>query len=98
MTNAPSLEVSSVYPKKNSLSFVSSLRFGPDVECQAVLALLVARLVDLSKQAGRVGTRRSNRICRTGWQIGRAVPANCELVTVPRNPKPRSSVNATYGD
>ena len=49
MTNVPSLEATTVDPEKNSLSLVSSLGFGPDVERQAILALLTAELVDLSK-------------------------------------------------
>ncbi len=49
MTNAPSLEATPVDPEKNSLLSVSSLGLGPDVECQAILALLMADLVDLSK-------------------------------------------------
>ena len=67
MTNAPSLEVTPVDPEKNGLSLVSSLGFGPDIECQAVFALLIAKLVDLSKQADRVGTRQSSGDSRTGW-------------------------------
>ena len=57
MTNGPSLEVTPIDPEKNGLSLVSSLGFGPDIECQAVLALLVANLVDLRKQTDRVGSR-----------------------------------------
>ena len=57
MTNAPSLKVTPVDPEKDGLPLVSSLGFGPDVEFQAVLALLVASLVDLSKQTDRVGSR-----------------------------------------
>ena len=56
MTNGPSLEVTPVDPEKNGLSLVSSLGFGPDVESQAVLALLIANLVDLRKQRDRVGS------------------------------------------
>lgn len=57
MTNGPSLEATPVDPEKNGLSLVSSLGFGPDVECQAILALLIASLVDLRKQADSVGAR-----------------------------------------
>ena len=59
MTNVPSLPATPVDPEKNGLSLVSSLGFGPDVECQAILTLLLADLVDLSKQADSVGTRQS---------------------------------------
>ena len=98
MTNVPSLPATPVDPEKNGLSLVSSLRFGPYVECQAILALLLADLVDLSKQADSVETRKSGRISRTGRQIGRAVPVNRQSATTSRSPKPRSSVIATYGD
>ena len=98
MTDVPSLPAPPVDPEKNGLSLVSSLRFGPDVEGQAILALLLADLVDLSKQADSVGTRQSGRISRTSGQIGRAVPVNRQSATTARSPKPRSSVIATYGD
>jgi hypothetical protein len=98
MTDVPSLEATPVDPEKNGLMLLSSVGLGPDVECQAILALLIAELADLSKQADRAGTRQSSRISRTGLHIGRAVPGNCQSATTPRSLEPRSSVSATYGD
>ena len=98
MTNVSSLPATPVDPEKNGLSLVPSLGFGPDVECQAILTLLLADLVDLSKQADSVGTRQSSRISRTRRQIGRAVPVNRQSATTARSQESRSSVAATYGD
>ena len=98
ITRIPSLPATPVDPEKNGLSLVSGLGFGPDVECQAILTLLLADLVDLGKQADSVGTRQSSRISRTGGQIGRAVPVDRQSATTPRSPEPQSSVTATYGD
>lgn len=81
MTNGPTLEATAVDPEKNGLSLVSSLGFGPDVECQAILALLIAELVDLCKQADSVGARQSSRTPRTASHIGGAVPANSQSAT-----------------
>ena len=66
MTNTANLPATPVDPEKNSLPLVSRLGFGPDVKCQAILTLLLADLVDLSKQADSVRTRQSARIARTG--------------------------------
>ena len=87
MTNGPCLEATPVDPEKNGLSLGSSLGFGPDVECQTILALLIAGLVNLSKQADTNGTRQPCRISRTGWQISRAVPVNCQSAMKPRSPE-----------
>ena len=83
MTNGPSLEATPVDPEKNGLSLVSSLGFGPDVECQAILALLIAGLVNLCKQADSVGARQSSRISSTGLHIRGAVPVNSQSATTP---------------
>lgn len=98
MTDVPSLPATPVDPEKDGLPLVSRLGFGPDVKRQAILALLLADLVDLSKQADSVGTRQSSRVARTGGQIGRAVSVNRQSATTSRSPEPRSSITTTYGD
>lgn len=95
-TNGPSLEATPVNPEQNGLSPVSSLGFGPDVECQAILALLVAGLADLCKQADSVGARQSSRISRTRLHIGGAVPANSQSATTPPQSRAAKQRNAPH--